>query len=145
MENIHINNLVMERVMCPFVFNMFYSCGDDGKTPRVGDKNAHPADASTPRFGNIRISGVTVTGASAAAGFIYGLPEMPVSGVTLSHVRISMDPEGEPGKPAMMENLSKMKGAGFFIRNARDVLFEHVSFENVAGEIIDSDESVELL
>lgn len=143
-ENIHLGNLVMDRVMCPFVFNMYYSCGEDGKRQYVGDKAAHPVDDGTPCLRNFRISDVTVTGAGAAAGFIYGLPERPVTGVTLSHVSVTMDPAGEPGKPAMMEGLEKMKCAGFFIRNARDIVFDHVRFENVEGKTVDMDETVQM-
>lgn len=37
-EGIQLNNLVMEKVMCPFVFNMYYFCGANGKMKHVWDK-----------------------------------------------------------------------------------------------------------
>ena len=85
----------------------------------------------------------SVTNASAAAGFVYGLKEMPVSGVTLSNVRINMDPAGAPGTPAMMDGLSPVSAQGFFLRNARELVFDNVFITNARGGEILSDDSVE--
>ncbi len=143
-ENIHLNNIVMDRVMCPFVFNMYYYCGPEGKEKYVWDKEAYPIDDGTPALQNIHISNMTVTGATACAGFLYGLKEQPVKNVTLSHVSISMDPNGEPGIPAMMGQLEPVKASGFFLRNAEGILFDHVKIQNVDGKEIDIDDSVDL-
>lgn len=142
-ENIHFSNCIMDRVMCPFVFNMYYFCGEDGKAEYVRDREAHPVDGGTPGIRGIHISNVTVTNASAAAGFVYGLKEMPVSGVTLSNVRITMDPEGAPATPAMMDGLSPVSAQGFFLRNARELVFDNVIIANARGGEILADDSVE--
>ncbi len=144
-EGLQLFNLVMEKVMCPFVFNMYYFCGKDGKMQRVWDKAPYPVDDSTPALRDVSISGVTVRKASACAGFFYGLSEMPVERISLRDVVVEMDPDGEPGYPAMMDGCPHMKGAGFFLRNARQVDLSGVKVIGVHGEVLDVDDSVEVL
>ena len=45
----------------------------------------------------------------------------------------------------MMDDCPRMQGAGFFLRNARDVDLRGVQVINVRGETIDIDESVTLI
>lgn len=146
MESILISNVIMDRVMCPFVFNMYYRCGMNGGSYK--DKFAHEADNSTPSIRNIQIQGCMVTEASAAAGFFYGLPEMPVENVVISDCSIGMKEEAEGGYPGMMEDIPKMSQEGVFMRNARNVVFRNVrvqNYRNSAGgaEPWNVDESVE--
>ena len=63
---------------------------------------------------------------------------------TFSNVSITMDKFGKPGTPAMMGQLPLTSAAGFFMRNARKIVFDNVSIENVNGVQIDVDDSVEL-
>jgi hypothetical protein len=44
----------------------------------------------------------------------------------------------------MMSNLEPMKGAGFFLRNAKNIVFNNVKIYNAVGEVIDQDDTVEL-
>ena len=143
-ENLLLNNIVMDRVSCPFVFNMYYYCGPEGKERYVWDKEPYPVDEGTPVFRNIHISNVSVTDAAASAGFVYGLPEQPVSNVTFSNVSITMDPDGKPGLPAMMGQLEPVSGAGFFLRNAEGFVFDNVKIRGTKGPELDLDESVDL-
>jgi len=143
-EGIQLTNLVMEKVMCPFVFNMYYFCGADGKMKHVWDKAPYPVTEGTPCLKDVAISGVRARQCTACAGFFYGLSEMPVEGVTMNDVVVEMDPEGPAGTPAMMEGCPSMQGAGFFLRNARGVDLRGVKVRGVKGEIMDVDESVQL-
>lgn len=143
-ENIHLNNIVMDRVTCPFVFNMYYYCGAEGKEKFVWDKNPYPVDEGTPMLKDIHISNMTVTNATAAAGFIYGLAEQPIRNVTFTDVSITMDPNGIPSLPAMMGQLEPTSAAGFFIRNAAEIVFDRVKIRNVNGKEIDADETADL-
>ena len=143
-EGIQLFNLTMEKVMCPFVFNMYYFCGPDGKNDWVRDKAARPVDATTPMLRDVSITGVRARGCSACAGFFYGLPEMPVEGVTFTDVVVEMDPDGAPDYPAMMDDCPKMQGAGFYLRNARGVRLSGVKVLGVQGGILDADGSVQV-
>ncbi len=140
-ENLSISHILMRGVMCPFVFNMYYFCGKDGKHPYVKDKKAHPVSADTPGIFDVRISDVTATDATACAGFAYGLPEMPVTRLSMSDITVTMKP-GKPDKPAMMDDLPDMEARGFFLRNVQDVTFERVRVVNAKGVAVDVDESV---
>mgnify|MGYP000936735758 CR=1 FL=1 len=142
-ENLRLSNLVMERVFCPFVFNMYYSCGTAEKDRWVWEKTPYPVDGGTPAFRNIRINGVTVVGATASAGFFYGLAESPIDGLSLTDCHIEMARGAAPEKPAMMGNLEPMSARGFFLRNAKNVEFHNVTLKNADGEAYDTDESVD--
>ena len=128
MESILVSNVIMDRVLCPFVFNMYYRCGMNGGSYK--DKFAHEVDGSTPMIRNIQIQGCRVTDASACAGFFYGLPEMPVENVVISDCTISMKEGAEGGCPGMMEDLPPMAQEGIFMRYARNVVFRNVQVQN---------------
>lgn len=144
-EGIQLFNLTMERVMCPFVFNMYYFCGTDGKMKHVWDKAAYPVNEGTPCLKDVSITGVRARECSACAGFFYGLAEMPVEGVTMQDVVVEMAQDGKPGRPAMMDGCPEMRQQGFFLRNAKDVDLRGVRVKNVCGEWLDADGSVYLL
>lgn len=144
MEKLIFSNIVMDRVMCPFVFNMYYFCGKLGKEPWVSDRNPAPVDEGTPSIRDININNVTVINATSCAGVFCGLPERSVENVTISNCNITMDGSREPQVAAMMKMLEPMSGAGFFMRYAKGIVFENVTMHNVSGEEIDLDASVEL-
>ncbi len=143
-EGIQLTNLVMEKVMCPFVFNMYYFCGDDGKMKHVWDKEPYPITGATPALRDVSISRVRARQCTACAGFFYGLAEMPVEGVSMQDVVVEMSPDGAPGYPAMMEGCPRMQGAGFFLRNAVGVDLRGVKVRGVKGDWLDIDSSVTL-
>ncbi|MBO2517815.1 MAG: endopolygalacturonase, partial [Clostridiales bacterium] len=144
-EGIQLTNLIMERVMCAFVFNMYYYCGKGGKEKYVWDKAAYPVDERTPRLRDVRISDVSCRGCTSCAGFFWGLSEMPIEGVTMKNVLVEMDSEGADGTPAMMNDCPVMNRRGFFLRNAANVDLSGVRVTGLQGELMDTDESVKLL
>lgn len=148
MESVLVSNVMMERVLCPFVFNMYYQCGAQGTSYK--EKTPHEADETTPVIRNIFIQNCLVNDARAAAGFFYGLPEMPVENVSISDCRIRMMENSEGGQPAMMEDIPDMAGEGIFIRFAKNVSFRNVQVENYknlsgAKEAWDLDETVSVI
>jgi len=144
MEFLTFNNIIMNNVLCPFVFNMYYCCGANEQDRHVWEKTAYPVDEGTPRIRNILISNVMATNVSAAAGFMYGLAEQYVENITFSNCSISMDGEGEAGMPDMLTHMDPMKAEGFFLRNARNIVFNNVRIYGAANKEIDMDATVEL-
>ena len=142
-EGIQLNNLIMEKVMCPFVFNMYYFCGAGGKMKHVWDKAPYPVTPATPRLKDVSVSGVRARGCTACAGFFYGLAEMPVEGVSMQDVIVEMA-DGPAGRPAMMDGCPEMQRAGFFLRNAVNVDLRGVRVKDVQGQWLDTDDSVRL-
>lgn len=132
-EDIRVDNIVMERVICPFILNLYYFCGPRGKDKYVWDKNPYPITEETPMFRRIHFSHITARNVHAAAGFIYGLAEQYVSEISFNHIDISMAENAIPGKPAMMAGIEDMNNRGFYVGFAKDVLFNRVTVENHEG------------
>ncbi|MGE5249220.1 MAG: glycoside hydrolase family 28 protein [Bacteroidota bacterium] len=142
-EHVQVSNLIMDGVLCPFTMNLYYHCGVRGDA-NVSDKNARPVDEGTPTFRHIHFSHISASGVKTAAGFLYGLAEMPLDDISFEDVRISLsvDDNGDH-HPEMADDIPRMSRAGFFIRNARNVRLEHVSITGQVGEAFDLDGSVE--
>lgn len=132
-EDIRVSNIVMDRVFCPFVFNMYYKCGSSPDDAFLHDKAARPVDRTTPMLRNIHFSGISARRVIAMAGFLYGLPEMPIEGVTFSDVTVSMDESGDrpAAETAAMYGLEPARGAGFLAVNVKNVRFQNL--EVLAG------------
>src|SRR3984957_4905458 len=45
-EDVRVDNLIMDEVLCPLVINMFYVCGAEDAS-NVHDRSAHPVNAGT--------------------------------------------------------------------------------------------------
>jgi polygalacturonase len=79
--NFDFRDLTMENVGTPILITEYY--------PRIPQHDtAQPVTRLTPRFHDIRISNLKATGANQA-GTIVGLPESPITTVTLDHVVIA--------------------------------------------------------
>jgi polygalacturonase len=133
-EDIRVTNVVMKDVLCPFIMNLYYGCGAWG-AKRIADKNPYPVTEGTPRFRRIYFSNITAREIKYAAGFIYGLAEMPVEDVSFSDISVSMALEAEAGVPAMAPNLEPMQRAGFFTCNVQGLRFHNVevTYQNGAA------------
>jgi polygalacturonase len=109
-QNIACYNLNMTNVRIPITiysyYNTFSSPNNITPVTALSDP-AQPVTNTTPIWRNITISNLTATTQSGfVAGTIWGLPEMPVSGITLSKINI---------------NASKT----FNIFNAQDVILDN--------------------
>lgn len=135
-EDIRVSNLIMEGVLCPFTMNLYYHVGARGNT-EVSAKEPRPVDEGTPRLRRIHYSHITAREAKRAAGFLYGLAEMPLEEITFTDVSISMAADAEPGYPDMADDIPKMARAGFFVRNARGLRFDAVRISNHLGQAFD--------
>jgi len=129
-----VNNIIMKKVMCPLVMNLYYFCGKGGKDERVKSKEPQPVNAGTPAIRRIHLSNVTAREAGASAGFFYGLPEMPIEDIELQNVSIHMAADARPDVPAMMDDLQPMQGRGIFCRFVKNVSFGHVRITGHKGE-----------
>lgn len=143
-ENLAFSHILMEDVLCPFVFNMYYFCGKGGKTPEVRDKAKRPVTGKTPTLSDVSISDVTVRGATACAGFLYGLPESPVKRVRIRDCTVVLQP-GRAGHAAMMDDLDVMEAEGLFLRNGEDIDIGGLRLVNCAGSARNADDTVRLL
>jgi hypothetical protein len=136
----------MKNVLCPITMNLYYHIGVRGD-PFINDKRARPTSKGTPRFRNIHFSHIDAKDVKYAAGFIYGLAEMPVENITFDHINITLSAEAEHGYPEMADGLELMARAGLYINNAIDIRMENVEIKNQQGPafIIHNADQVEIL
>lgn len=142
-ENIRAANLLMDRVLCPVTINLYYHCNGAQGDPTVADKNPRPVDAGTPAFRRIHISQVSAVGVRLAAGFLYGLAELPLEDITFSDISFAIAPGAEPAPPEMADDIPSLAQAGLFIRNARRVRLSNVQVSGQIGPAFDLDSTVE--
>ena len=132
-ENVLVNNIMMDGVLCPMICNLYYFCGPKGDEQLVWDKNPYPISEITPAFRRMKFSNIIATNVRASAGFFYGLPEMPVDDISLDNISITMAENGEPGEPDMMANIKPVSGEGFYCNNITNFSFNRVSVRNHFG------------
>jgi len=139
-EDIRVSNLIMDGVLCPFTMNLYYHIGERGNL-HVSDKNPRSVNDGTPRLRRIHFSHITAREVKHAAGFLYGLAEMPLEDISLSDISISISEEADSGYPEMADDIPSMSQAGFFIRNARHLRLENVEVTGQIGKAFDIAES----
>ena len=81
--NFTFSNIAMKNVSLPISINLYYQ-----DHLAQFERQSKPVTATTPHVHDVHIDGLTATGADNA-GEIIGLPEAPITGVTLSNVKIS--------------------------------------------------------
>jgi polygalacturonase len=142
-RNILVNNIWMDDVLCPIAINSFYRHGVSRSNPHLLDAKTIPVTEKTPVVEKIRISNVTARNCSAAAGFIYGLPEMPIKDVAIDHVTIEMtDDETIPGgEPDMVREVIEMAGEGIFAKYVQNLSLHHVRIKTRKGPALVLDEA----
>jgi polygalacturonase len=138
-EDIRVSNLIMDGVLCPFTMNLYYHIGERGNL-NVSDKNPRSVNDGTPRLRRIHFSHITAREVKHAAGFLYGLAEMPLDDISFNDISISISDEADSGYPEMADGIPSMSQAGFFIRNARRIRLEHVEVTGQIGEAFDVDD-----
>ena len=135
-EDVIISNILMDKVLVPFVINGYYQCG--GASPddmSLFSLEKLPLSDNTPVIRNINISNIRAKNVTASAGYIYGIPEQPVEGLTLSNYSVEMiDTDGElKDKPIMAFHVRKTKGEGIFCANIKKSVFRDISLSVING------------
>ena len=141
-EDVRVTNVIMTGVLCPFTVNLYYACGAWGDRD-VAEKQPRPVTAGTPRVRRIHLSHVTARDVKLAAGWIYGLPEMPVEEVSLDDVTVSMSSDAEPGYPEMADDIEQMQGAGLFVRHVAGLRLRDVAITGQRGPALLLDDTTE--
>jgi polygalacturonase len=102
-EDIRVSNIVMKNILKEAItLNLFYS-----------NVPAEPVSERTPIFRNIHIS--TMTGVQVnAAGTILGIPEMPISGISLTDIDLQTK-------------------IGFVVNDATDITMNAVTVDTESG------------
>lgn len=132
-QDIKVDNVIMENVLCPFVANLYYMWGPRGMDPDVCDKNPAPVTEDTPAFRRLHFANMTCKNINAAAGYFYGLAEMYIEDCVFENVYVSMAENGTPGIPAMLVGAEEVSDKGFFMANTRGIRFNNVTVVGADG------------
>ena len=130
-NDIELKNLVMNDTLCPIAMNMYYKCGiTDTKSPLFSLEKM-PVTSETPRIHNVKIVGCKGTGCKASAGFIVGLPEMPIDNLEIRDCHFTTDESSDrsPMESDMFYGLPEVSVKSFRVRNAPGAKFENVTIE----------------
>ncbi|MCP1223243.1 glycoside hydrolase family 28 protein [Sebaldella sp. S0638] len=135
-DGIHAQNIVMDKVLTPFVINEFYYCDSDGKAEYVWSKEKKEVTEETPVIKNITFKNMVCKNSEVCAGFMYGLPESKIERVMLENLTI--DFAGDPKKdiPAMMDFIDPQSRGGFYFNNIKGLEIKNLIVENAEGEEI---------
>lgn len=144
-EDVRVDNIVMDDVLCPLVVNQFYECGvEDARL--VNDPAPHPVTSSTPAFRRLRFSNISARRAKYAAAYLLGLPEMFIDDVVFDNVSIFLDGNNtQAGRPAMSPLAPMLCRAGFRIRNARGVRLRAVDIREQEGPAISFENATDII
>jgi polygalacturonase len=142
-EDIRVTNVIMTGVLCPFTVNLYYACGAWGDKI-VADRQPRAVSAGTPRFRRIHLSHITARDVKLAAGWVFGLPEMPIEELSLDDVAVSMAADAEPGYPEMADDVELMQGAGLFVRHVLGLRLRDVVITGQQGPALLLDDATGL-
>jgi polygalacturonase len=144
-EDLRVDNIVMDDVLCPIVVNLFYVCGTL-ENSKVLDASPQPVTAATPQFRRLRFSNITARRVKYAAAFILGLPEMFVEDIVLDGISIYMDPSiTQAGSPAMAAGVMDMCRAGIVLKHARNVKLRRIDIYDQLGPAVIVNNSQDIL
>ncbi len=154
-ENIHISDILMKDIPAePLLFDLHYGgksaieAAEDGAVPY--DIAFVPADETTPEFRNISIRDIVCKGAGRAMYF-NGIPEKPITGITLENCRIVSDKGADlrysGGVRMDGVHIRQQDGPAYTFANCGSVVMEDCTGDEGTGEFTVSrhnSESIEI-
>ena len=122
--------------LCPFVINMFYKCG--ASDMGVFSLDPLPITDETPEVYGVHIDSCHAEGCLSSAGMIVGLPERPVSDVSIrdSHFAVASENCRDISESDMYRGIPTPESRGFRIRYANGVRLEGFDVDCEGEKII---------
>ena len=139
-ENVRVSGIVMDDVICPFTVNSFYHCGPEGRAPQVSDRSRLPVGAGTPRICGLHVAHVSATRVRAGAAHLFGLPEAPLTDITLDDVSVSFADDPLPGVPEMADGLEPVTREGLRLGFVQDATLSRLRVRGVQGDVLTLEE-----
>lgn len=137
-HNLEFKNLIMNNNLCPIAINMYYRCGSNGTEEELFSRKPLPVESATPSVHDIYLENISSKGSKASAGFIAGLPEMPVRNLIIKDSYFSTDEKStiSPSESDMYAGLSDSTQKSFRILYAENPVFENVKIEGPQKDFI---------
>lgn len=138
LEDMMFSNIIMDKVWVPVCINEYYFCNCDRSDEFLFSEEEKPVTEKTPVIKNININNISAKNACVSAIYMKGLPELPISGITLSNISIDMKENEISGTqiPILAPNIPQTKAEGIYIENAKDCTLNNVTVTNQNGKDI---------
>lgn len=107
-----LDTVHMDQVATPLAVNSFYFCDPDGRSDAVQSRDPAPVDETTPLITDITLKNVVARGVHHAAAALLGLPEAPITGISVDGFRVSYDPRAVADVPLMANHVDAVRHAG---------------------------------
>lgn len=135
-ENISFSDIEMTDVLAAVTFNEYYVCGANGEDNELFSTGKMPVGADTPRISGVSISNIKAKNVQGVGIYMLGLPEAPISDITMENLEISVL-ECDAGVDAVMApKREKSFGEGIFIENAENVKINNITITCPGEKII---------
>ncbi|MCO5731434.1 glycoside hydrolase family 28 protein [Rhizobium sp. SSA_523] len=118
-EKIRLEDCVMTGVAVPLVVNSFYFCDSDGRSDYVQSRLPLPVTQATPVVRDIAVRNLVAENVGVAAAAFYGLPEAPITGITIDGYRVGFDPDAVADVPDMACGFTPLRHGRIIAENAR--------------------------
>lgn len=135
-DDVLFENIYMEKVLNPFVVNMYYNCDADGHEQYVQSKSPRLVDNRTPYIGNITFRNIKCEDTISSCVFVYGLPEKKVKKIKFENVEINMANSNIYTYPAMMDGIKVVNRLGAYFNNVEEIEMKDVRISGQKGEEI---------
>lgn len=134
-DNINFSNIIMDFVKTPFVINSYYNMGPKGGHEEyVWSTKPQPVTELTPILGKFLFEDMLCTSVSIAAGVFLGLPEMMIEEVSLKNIKFTYNKDAIEESPCMIEHPFKLKNAGIYAMNVKEIILDNIEFIDVIGD-----------
>ena len=138
LEDMMFSNIIMDNVWVPICVNEYYFCNCDRSNEFLFSDDKKEVTEKTPVIKNININNMSAKNTCVSAVYMKGLPELPISNITLSNVSIDMKENEISGTqiPILAPDVPKTKAEGIYIENAKDCVLNNVVVTNQKGKDI---------
>lgn len=132
--HIVMRDVLMQRVLAPFVVNMLYCCDSDDPDEPARGGSAEQLRDLTPEVRDIRLTNVDCREVEQCGVFAGGLPDSPIGSIEMETVSFSFAEAARPGLPAMMDGLMPTKKRALIATHVKRLTLDDVRFDGYDGE-----------
>jgi polygalacturonase len=139
-SHLAFHSIKMVNNLCPLTINLYYRCGS--VSDEAFSLEALPVSPETPSVFDIVVKDCQALGCLSSAAFIVGLPESPITGLSLEDCSFSLDTETSTPveESEMYLGLPKITGRGMRLRNV-ELAMKNVSVKGV-GRALEQEDKV---
>ena len=135
-KHVSFENITMERIGAAITVNEYYRHGELTLPHKITfDTAPQPVNELTPVISDLGIKGIMAENTLGVGVYMYGLPELPISDITISDVTLNVVGQ-DGGFPAISAYDRKLSnGEGIFLENTERITLNNVNVRSVGEEL----------